>query len=232
MYVLAVTGSYREGGINDTYIREVLRGAESWGARTDKIVLARRRINYCLNCRACAQGGGCEPGRCVQDDDMAAIIGQCLEADALVLSAPVNFGAATAVLKAFLERLSPLAHMPWGSYLPRPRLTTRRRQAVLVTSSMAPAPLARIGTTSMRSLEQAAELLGARVVARVYLGLVAIAQQGGLGPHRQRSAYNLGASLKPRRPGLLPFARQRAELALSSAGLDGAPLVRRLMPQS
>jgi NAD(P)H-dependent FMN reductase len=174
MRALGIVGSYTVGGVIDTAVGEALAGAEDAGFAVEKVFLADKDIRYCRNCRSCAQDEGATPGHCVIDDDMAGIIEACRAADVLVLGAPVNMGAATAVTKAFQERLLPLAYWPWSKSIPVARVLRRapRPRAVLVASSVSPAFLARRVFGAMGTLRAIAGTFDARVTDELWLGLV------------------------------------------------------------
>ena len=99
MKVLGIMGSPRVGGNSDILLDDALSGAESAGASVEKIILDRMRISGCRDCRKCN-----ETGLCVLKDDMPAIHGKIVEADALIHSVPVYFWSMTAQMKAYLDR--------------------------------------------------------------------------------------------------------------------------------
>jgi len=227
MKALGVVGSYRKGGINDTVVEHILRGAAARGAETEKIFLADRNIGFCRNCRGCTQSPGDEPGSCGLADDVPELIRKCLAADLLVLASPVNFGSMTAVSKAFLERTICLAYWPWGRLAPEPRHLSGRRLAVLVTSSAAPSIYGRVGAFhSLADLGKMAETLHAEVVARLHYGLVARERQGGLREGQKRAAFLLGGCLVERYRGNLGSRlRLRAVRSLARSDLPQVPVL-------
>jgi NAD(P)H-dependent FMN reductase len=175
MKAIGIVGSYRKGGVIDTAIDEVLQGAASTGAEVEKVFLGDHHFEYCRNCRTCAQEPGDEPGHCVIADGMADLIARCRTADVLVVGSPVNIGTATAVTKAFLERLAPNAYWPWGSFAPKVRRVrgAPRPRAVLVASCGAPALLGKWTFGAMGTLRAIASSLNATVVEEQWLGLMA-----------------------------------------------------------
>jgi len=227
MKALGIVGSYRTGGINDTVVEKILEGAAGRGAETEKIFLADRKIGFCRNCRQCLQSPGDEPGTCNLDDDMQELIRKCLASDILILSSPVNFGSMTAVSKAFLERMVCLTYWPWGKPAPKMRHLSGRRMAVLVTSSVAPSLLSRIGAyRSLADLGKMAEVLHAEVVARLHYGLVAIHRESGLRESQKRAALRLGSCLVDRFHGNLGSGvRLRAVRNLAQSDLPQLPFV-------
>jgi putative sterol carrier protein/putative NADPH-quinone reductase len=80
------------------------RGAQ---AEVQTIDLAARSIRPCTGCYSCWKSGS---GRCVQKDDMEAILPAYAEADLVLVSTPVYHFGMTAILKAFFERSLPLLY--------------------------------------------------------------------------------------------------------------------------
>ncbi len=99
MKVLGIVGSPRPGGNTDLLVAEALRGAESAGAETEKLVLSDFEINPCRGCDACAVTGVCR-----QRDDMAGLLDKLFEADVWVLGTPVYWWGPSAQMKAFIDR--------------------------------------------------------------------------------------------------------------------------------
>jgi NAD(P)H-dependent FMN reductase len=196
MKVLALSGSYREGGITEQAIAAVLAGAKAEGAEVEMVRLADRRIEFCNNCRQCMQTPGDELGVCtLPEDDMEALLAACAGADVLVVAAPVNIGSTTALMKRFIERLAPTAHWPWGQPAPGYRnwIEKKRLAAVLITSSAAPSVLGRIaGFSGLKDLRWVARSFQARVVATRWYGLTAQDMPPELGAKRARDAEALG----------------------------------------
>ena len=109
--VVAIVGSYRKSGIIDRAVEAVLEGARKKGAETHTIYLTEQHIEFCTNCRQCAEKPGAERGKCLQHDDLESILTEIEGADAVVLGSPVNFYNLTALYRRFLERLTA---MPTG----------------------------------------------------------------------------------------------------------------------
>jgi putative NADPH-quinone reductase len=193
--VVAIVGSYRKGGTVDGAVDAVLAGARERGAETSKIFLLDQHIEYCRNCRACTQTEGEARGECAIHDDMAAILDEIDRADALILGSPVNFYNVTAVFRTFLERLLGCAYWPWGQWSPKPRSEKLPRKAVLISSSAAPGIFLPFATGVPKALRVAANCLGARPVAKLWIGLVAQSAQPKLSERVLRRAHRIGAEL-------------------------------------
>ncbi len=100
--VLVVSSSPRRNGNSDSLADEFIRGAEDVGCVVEKIFLADYNINYCTGCGVCFS---CK--RCFQHDDMLFLLDKLVEADAIVLAAPVYFYNMPAQLKTFIDRCCP-----------------------------------------------------------------------------------------------------------------------------
>lgn len=194
--ILAIDGSYRDGGITDQAVAATTEAARENGATVTCVYLRRYPIEFCLNCRECCQQAGEAPGQCVQHDGMAELVEQVEAADALILAAPTNAGSVTALYKRFMERLIVYTYWPWGA--PSPKLRKAGlppKPAVIITSSAAPALMARWAFASHRQLASSARYLGARVVGSLDVGLIADEPQPRLPAHATRKARRLGANL-------------------------------------
>ncbi len=173
MHLLFIDGSYRDGGVTDSILKLLTEEAKRLGASVETVHLRNYPIEFCLNCRECTQQSGSQPGHCVIDDGMHALIEKIETADGLVLASPTNFGTVTAVFKRFMERLVPYAYWPWGTPAPKKRKQgSALKKAVLVTSSAAPSILARIGFNTRSVLKKTAQTVGAKTVAIIDIGMV------------------------------------------------------------
>lgn len=196
--ILGIVGSYRKGGVIDSLVTEVLSAAEANGADTEKIYLLDRHIEFCANCRVCTQEPGEDPGKCGHDDDMAEILTKCLEADAVVIGAPVNFFNINALTRRFLERLVCFAYWPWGQPGPAKRMKSRGKLAVLITSSAMPAIPGRFFTGAVRALKVAAGTLGAKPVAIIFAGMIAVDAKPAIPEKTLRKARRAGRKIAMR----------------------------------
>ncbi|HEY48504.1 MAG TPA: flavodoxin family protein [Dehalococcoidia bacterium] len=103
MKVLGIMGSPRIGGNTDLLLDEALRGAESQGADTEKIVVDKLKISPCREYYGCLRDGNC-----VISDDMDDIYLKLLEADLVIVASPMFFYGLTAQVKALIDRCQAL----------------------------------------------------------------------------------------------------------------------------
>ena len=108
MKVLGIMGSPRIGGNSDIILDEALAGAKEAGAEVEKIILDRKKIAGCKDCKKCN-----ETGICVLNDDMLEIHKKILEANAIIHSVPVYFWSMTSQMKAYLDRWCAFFDAEW-----------------------------------------------------------------------------------------------------------------------
>ncbi|WP_147820634.1 flavodoxin family protein [Salidesulfovibrio onnuriiensis] len=106
MKILAFNGSPRTGKWNTaTMLEHALDGARSAGAGTELFNLYQLDFKGCASCFACKRKGRKEVGVCALRDDLQPVLEKVRSADALLLGTPVYYGAESAAMRAFLERL-------------------------------------------------------------------------------------------------------------------------------
>jgi multimeric flavodoxin WrbA len=193
--VVAIVGSYRRGGTVDTAVEAVLEGARARGASTHTIYLTDKHIEFCTNCRTCAQAPGLGRGKCVLDDELNGILTEIDASNSIVLASSVNCGNVTAIFRRFLERLMGYVYWPWGQPAPKSRSKVRHLNAVLVASSAMPAPMMLLFTGTANALRMAAAALGAKVVGNLWLGLAAAEPHHELSRRTLQRAKRLGVRL-------------------------------------
>jgi multimeric flavodoxin WrbA len=99
MKILAIVGSPRPGGNISYLVDQALKEAAAHGLETEKIILARYRVNPCLGHDDCASFSACR-----QDDDAPMILDKFVAADGIILGSPVYYYNMTAQMKAFVDR--------------------------------------------------------------------------------------------------------------------------------
>lgn len=189
-------GSYRKGGIVDSAVDAVLAGAKQKGAVTSKIYLLDKNIEFCTNCRSCAQTEGPQRGKCLKKDDLEALLTEIEAADAIVLGAPVNFFNVNALFRRFMERLVGYAYWPWGKPSgPTTRNKALSKKAALITSTAMPGFLIPIATGAPRALKATAKIMGAKPVGMLWIGLSAKNQKQQLSEKTMKKAEQIGFRL-------------------------------------
>ena len=112
--VVAVNGSPHGAAGNTGQMLEMIASNLSGeGIDLEEITLADRRIEYCVGCALCLEKSGCW-----RNDEQREIVGKLLEADGIILAAPVYFGHVPAQMKAFIDRSLGYGHKPRGSWKP------------------------------------------------------------------------------------------------------------------
>jgi multimeric flavodoxin WrbA len=193
--VVAIVGSYRQGGTIDQAIEAILEGARAKGAVTQTVQLRNCNIEFCANCRQCMQEPGEVRGKCQLQDDLEPLLADIESADSIVLGSPVNAFNTTAIFRRFIERLVGYGYWPWGQNAPKPRTKLKPRKAVLVASAGMPGFFIPFATGAPRALRMAATLLGAETIGKLWIGLSAQEEHQKLSKQTRLRARQLGAKL-------------------------------------
>lgn len=171
--ILAINGSYRDGGITDQAVASLSEALRSGNVEVEEIRLRDYPIEFCLNCRECMQQPGEAPGHCVHDDGMADLVAKIEAADGYILAAPTNQSTVTALFKRFSERLAVYAYWPWDDPAPTYRKAeARKKPTVIMWSCAAPGIMGRFAFSTGKNLRAAASAIGGYVVGSVVTGLV------------------------------------------------------------
>ncbi len=192
--VVAIVGSYRKGGTIDRVVEAVLDGAKEKGAQTHTIYLTDQHIEFCINCRQCSQTPGPERGKCPQHDDLEPMLQEIEAADAVVLASPVNYFDVTAIYRRFLERLLGFTYWP-PNWMPSPRVKQKPRKAVLVASAAMPGFLIPLFTGAAKALRVTANMIGAKPVASLWIGMATPDPHHALTPRTLDRARRMGMKL-------------------------------------
>ncbi len=105
MRVIGLNGSPRKNWNSAQMLEHALKGAAAAGAETELIHLIDLNATGCRSCFACKRIGGKSFGRCAVRDDLTDILNRILEADAVIISAPVYFGDVPGMVRNLFERL-------------------------------------------------------------------------------------------------------------------------------
>ena len=79
--VLVIATSPRHNSNSEALADAFLQGAQTAGNTVEKVTLKDKDIRFCRGCMACHK-----LGRCVIDDDAAAIVGKMHDADVIVFA--------------------------------------------------------------------------------------------------------------------------------------------------
>ena len=99
MKVLGLVGSARRKGNTDILVDEILKVVEKQGGDAEKVFLSSMTINPCRGCSTCER-----TGKCIHDDDLAALVEKMKRSDVWIFGTPVYFWGPTAQFKAFMDR--------------------------------------------------------------------------------------------------------------------------------
>jgi len=168
--LLAINGSYRDGGAIDQAVDVAAKAALEAGAAIEVVRLRDFPIEFCRNCRQCTQVPGEAPGECVHQDGMRELIDKIEAADGYILASPTNFYSVTAIFKRFMERLVVYAYWPWGSHAPKFRKKKATKRAILIASSAAPGFIGRLFYTTVKQLKITAKTIGAKPTGSIVIG--------------------------------------------------------------
>lgn len=124
MHILAIMGSPRIKGNTDLLVDEALKGAQSQGANTEKILVDKLKFAPCREYYGCLKDGNC-----VMRDDMDDIYPKLLESDGVILASPMFFYGLTAQVKALIDRSQAL----WArKYVLKQNPPSSTRQGVFI----------------------------------------------------------------------------------------------------
>ena len=106
MKITAFNGSPKaDRGNTHIMVKAFLEGAAKAGARTENVLLAKKKIGHCIGCFTCWTK---TPGKCVIKDDMAALLEKYMESDIVVMASPLYVDHVTGLMKDFMDRMLPL----------------------------------------------------------------------------------------------------------------------------
>jgi multimeric flavodoxin WrbA len=107
--MLMINGSPRGNGSSSEILNVIAEHCSPKGYSCERIDLGGLKISHCKGCKYCKANG-----KCITDDDMTPLYGKIQDADAVVFSVPVYFGAETGLFKNFLDRLYALVDVKDG----------------------------------------------------------------------------------------------------------------------
>ena len=100
--ILGIVGSPRKNGNTAKLVEKALEGAISVAdVKTELYEMAGKKYHHCMACHKCK-----ETGTCVFKDDFQDFVRRYIEADGIIIGAPVYHMAVPASMKAAIDRLS------------------------------------------------------------------------------------------------------------------------------
>ena len=103
MKTVVINAGPKRKGMNAQLARSAADGAESAGADVEYVDLYRLDFCGCMTCLICKkEGNAC---RCYWRDEISPLIEQILDADCLLIAAPIFFTEPTSHYRALIERL-------------------------------------------------------------------------------------------------------------------------------
>lgn len=106
MKIIAINGSARKNWNTHLLLNKAIEGAKEEGAQTKLIHLYDVGYTGCTGCLGCKVKGNKNLGHCIINDGLKAVLEEVENSDGLLLGSPIYFGDITAMMRAFLERLS------------------------------------------------------------------------------------------------------------------------------
>ena len=123
--VCGIVGSPKKTGNVDLLVSQVLKGASSQGAETEKLYLNDLDIRPCQSC-----GVDPYPRYCLFDDDMKLVYVALESCDIVVLGSPVYFDTVSAQAKLMIDRcncLMPYVEKGDGTFRFERRIEKRKK---------------------------------------------------------------------------------------------------------
>jgi multimeric flavodoxin WrbA len=119
--VVGIVGSTRKGGNTEILTQIALDEIHTQGLETELIGLAGKKIEPCDGCRHCA-----ETGKCHIKDDFDSVFTKMKEAEGIILSTPVYYGAATPQIASLISRFHAARDKPLKNKVGGPIVVARR----------------------------------------------------------------------------------------------------------
>lgn len=121
MKIIGIVGSARSGGNTEILTRIALEEIAKEGVETELVSLAGKKIEPCDGCRGCA-----ETGKCHFKDDFQGIFRKMKNADGIILSSPVYYGAASPQIVTLISRFYSARGKPLKNKVGGPIVVARR----------------------------------------------------------------------------------------------------------
>jgi multimeric flavodoxin WrbA len=105
MKVVIISGSRNPQGQTARAAGALLEGLRSGGAQGEIVFLPQMKVERCRQCDDAGWGLCRQEGRCVIEDDFAALVEKMRAADLVAFANPVYFSDLSESLRAFLDRV-------------------------------------------------------------------------------------------------------------------------------
>jgi multimeric flavodoxin WrbA len=122
MKAVGIVGSPRKAGNTELLTAHCLKAMVDEGVEAELIRLAGMDIKGCNHCGYCHE----HEGMCSIEDDLQPVYEKMTEADIIIISSPVYFGSATALLKGLLERAGYMSREKFAGKVGGPLVVARR----------------------------------------------------------------------------------------------------------
>lgn len=120
MQILILSGSRDPKGQTARAINALKKGITAAGGKTEVVFLTEMKLERCRQCDPDGWGLCRREGRCIIEDDFAAIADKVLAADLAVFATPVYFADLSESMRGFLDRFRRIRF---------PRMMAARRDA-------------------------------------------------------------------------------------------------------
>lgn len=135
MKVMLFNGSPRKDWNTALLLEAAARGARDAGAETELVRLGDLTFTGCRSCFACKRKGNRTNGVCAVNDGLREILLRTMEADAVIVGAPVYFDWLSGITQCFLERLLfPVTHYETGPDGKRLRTLPKEKRCRLIVT--------------------------------------------------------------------------------------------------
>lgn len=103
MKTVVINAAPKRRGCNAKLMQSAMKGAESVGADVKYVDLYKLDLHGCMTCLVCKKEG--KEGKCYWKDEASSLIEEILDADCLLVAAPIFFSGPTSHYQALIERL-------------------------------------------------------------------------------------------------------------------------------
>lgn len=99
MKILSIIASRRSPGNSDVLARTAAAGAEKAGAEIEILNISNLKVAACEGCLACVFRGKCQ-----EEDEMSILIEKLLQADGIIVAAPIYLLSPASIIKKIMDR--------------------------------------------------------------------------------------------------------------------------------